>query len=1147
MRFDRLRLCGFKSFVEPVDIEIKPGLTGIVGPNGCGKSNLVEGLRWLMGANSAKAMRASGMDEVIFAGTSGGRPARSWAEVTLEIDNTQRRAPAQFNDADQLTVSRRVVRRADGSISQYSINGKEVRARDVQMLFADASTGATSPSLVRQGQISELINAKPTERRRFLEEAAGVTGLAARRHEAQLRLKAAADNLERLDDVIGELDVQAEQLARQARKAAKYKTVSDEIKSVTRKLGISRVREAHKKHEALDRQVSERRGAVADAVEDAARADRVLTEGMKALEDARATERDAATARTEAEAALKSYENELALREKAAEERERALERMSRDEEREGDLLREADEAISGAEDRVSHLKSAIAEEGETQSHLEQAAAKAEAAAAEAERLFETAQRRAAEIAAEARAAAQARQDAESRLASAQDGYRRLKEKLQALPRIDTEALSKAEADADRAATALSEAEEALRIATEGLETARRNAERTDSDFRAAKERVALLDKEAAVLAPLIPTANNPRDGHDTLISKLTAPEDLRSALAGALGDALHAAVGENADHSWTVLGENTAGLAELPDGVTPLTDLLTAPAPLNRRLASVGVVRGMPTEDQLQDLAPGQLLVNDQGQLWRWDGYRRMSRADSHLEELLAASARLRALEEEREEAAGALADAELRADVARRTLKEADGALALARSARGKAAEDEKLAAQHALKLSRDTESIRLRKEGLDEQLASSQVTLASAQQRLTEIGTIADTPPLDEAALAQARACRDEARSRAAAARGQAAEHRRASVQRRDNLRREETQTKAWRERREAAVRRLDELKVQREALEREVAEATRASEDEKGGEALELAAFEAGSRWEKTREALAEAQDRQTALEKDRREAEARAAAAREALAELTAELRGAREKLDEAISEAGMTIDEVNAALANDEQNPFEAVERLSLELAKLERERERLGAVNLLAAEEQETVNTRLEDLRRERSDCEAASSQLQTAVSSINREGRQRLLAAFDAVNGHFRELFTSLFGGGEAQLKFVDNDDPLAAGLEIFACPPGKKLQSLSLMSGGEQALTATALIFAAFKTNPAPICVLDEVDAPLDDANVERFCNLLALMANSSVTRFLVVTHHPLTMSRMDRLFGVTMMERGVSRLFSIDLDSARRLAA
>ncbi|MEO0700378.1 MAG: AAA family ATPase, partial [Pseudomonadota bacterium] len=216
MRFERLRLCGFKSFVEPVDVEIKPGLTGVVGPNGCGKSNLVEGLRWLMGANSAKAMRASGMDEVIFAGTTGGRPARSWAEVTLEIDNAERRAPAAFNDSDTLTVTRRVMRRADGSISAYSINGKEVRARDVQMLFADASTGATSPSLVRQGQIAELIAAKPTDRRRFLEEAAGVTGLSARRHEAQLRLKAAADNLERLDDVIGELDLQSDQLARQA-------------------------------------------------------------------------------------------------------------------------------------------------------------------------------------------------------------------------------------------------------------------------------------------------------------------------------------------------------------------------------------------------------------------------------------------------------------------------------------------------------------------------------------------------------------------------------------------------------------------------------------------------------------------------------------------------------------------------------------------------------------------------------------------------------------------------------------------------------------------------------------------------------------------------------------------------------------------
>ncbi|NNU15129.1 AAA family ATPase [Parvularcula sp. ZS-1/3] len=1145
MRFERLRLCGFKSFVEPVDIEIRPGLTGVVGPNGCGKSNLVEGLRWLMGANSAKAMRASGMDEVIFAGTAGGRPARSWAEVSLEIDNSSRRAPAQFNDSDQLVVTRRVVRRADGSVSQYSINGKEVRARDVQMLFADASTGATSPALVRQGQISELINAKPTERRRFLEEAAGVTGLAARRHEAQLRLNAAADNIERLDDVIGELDVQSEQLARQARKASKYRALTDDIKDLGKRLGVARVRETYKQHETLERQVGERRGAVADAVEAAAKADRLTTEGLDALEEARSTERDLSLVMTKAEAALRSFETNAAMRKQAAEERERALERFGANEAREQELITEADEAITAASNRIQHLKSAIGEEGDTSQTLEDAAKRADAAAQEAERLFEEAQRVSAERAAEARAAEQQRREAESRVESVRAERSRLSEKLASIPTLDEGALALAAERAETSRIALGEAEELLRVRTTEREEARTKADEAKSSLREAKELLRLLENERKVLAPLIPKVRNEETNGLTALSALSAPEELRAALASALGDALNATIGDEADHAWTEIGTNTDGVPALPAGVMPLAQLLTPPPALLRRFLTIGIVDGKPTDDQLQALAPGQLLLNRQGQLWRWDGYRRLDAANDHLEELLAASARLRALDAEEDEAKKALAQAELDAETAQRLLTEAERAFTEARESQGKAVSEERYAEQALSKLNRDTDAIRLRREGLDEQLATNKIALNEAEMRLSQLGEKSTAPSVDPRALDEARAARDEARRRAGQARGQAAEHRRASTERRDSLRREETQLTAWRDRRGAASTRLDQLTDQRAVLEEEIRNQQPVTDDKEQAEALELAAFEAKGKWEKARDALGDLQQNQSAAEKTRREAEARAATAREALAELGAELKNAKARLDEVLEAANVSIENISALLVATGEG--ETVDDLARKLEKLERDRERLGAVNLLAADEQEQVNERLETLRRERSDCEAASSQLQTAVNAINREGRQRLLAAFEAVDGHFRELFTSLFGGGEAHLKFVDSDDPLTAGLEIFACPPGKKLQSLSLMSGGEQALTATALIFAAFKTNPAPICVLDEVDAPLDDANVERFCDLLALMAKSSTTRFLVVTHHPLTMSRMDRLFGVTMMERGVSRLFSLDLESARRLAA
>ncbi|NRA29501.1 MAG: chromosome segregation protein SMC [Parvularculaceae bacterium] len=1143
MRFDRLRLCGFKSFVEPVEVAIEPGLTGVVGPNGCGKSNLVEGLRWLMGANSAKAMRASGMDEVIFAGTTGGRAARSWAEVTLEIDNSERRAPAQFNDTDTLTVSRRVVRKADGSVSNYSINGKECRARDVQMLFADASTGATSPALVRQGQISELINAKPTERRRFLEEAAGVTGLAARRHEAQLRLKAAADNLERLDDVIGELDVQSEQLGRQARKASKYKALTEDIKETTHKLTAARIGAAHRRHEELDRTIGERRTAVAELASQAASADREATERVTALEGLRTAEREAATNMTEATAELRAFENEQALLARAAEERTAALTRLESDQAREKGLLAEADTSIGSAGLRIEALRTDLEGESTMRQSLEEGATQAEAQAKAAEEAFESLQSEAAEARAEARAAEQARSQAERALTSARSQHASLQQKLAQLPQPDPAAIPAAEAAASQAREQLSLAESRAGAAAQTLNEARGRAQDAEAAERRAAEVLKLLEKEMAVLLPLIP---QPKDDQPTeqLIHRIDAPEDVREVLAAALGDALHAAVGEG-DHAWTDLGAQTSTLAPLPEGAEALGSLLTAPKGLSRQLAAIGLITDQPTDAQLTSLQPGQILLNRRGDLWRWDGYRRLGSAQDHLVELLAATARLKEVEADREQAQAALETRKAEAVAAKEAAEQASLADKQARQAVNEARQAERQAADRLANTTREQDSIRLRNEGLVAQVTGAAEALAAAEQQWQEVEAKGKIEPIDESRVVKARSDRDEARRLASQARGQAAEHRRLSQQRRDELRQYEAQTEAWKQRKTAAEARLQDLAEQRAKLEAQVAEANHQTSEEGLASELELKAEETKRAWERTRDALAEGEQAATTSDKRRREVEATTAAAREALAELSADLRAAREKLEETLREAEMNLEQANEVLSTDlaELRPDD----LQAQLTKLERDRERLGAVNLLAADEQVQVEERLETLRHERGDCEDAASQLQTAVNSINREGRQRLLAAFDAVNGHFKELFTTLFAGGEAHLRFVDSDDPLAAGLEIFACPPGKKLQSLSLMSGGEQALTATALIFAAFRTNPAPICVLDEVDAPLDDANVDRFCKLLTLMAKSSTTRFLVVTHHPLTMSRMDRLFGVTMMERGVSRLFSLDLESAQRLAA
>ncbi|MEM1409292.1 MAG: AAA family ATPase, partial [Pseudomonadota bacterium] len=1025
MRFDRLRLCGFKSFVEPVDVRIDPGLTGIVGPNGCGKSNLVEGLRWLMGASSAKAMRASGMDEVIFAGTAGGRPARSWAEVSLDIDNSERRAPAQFNDTDNLAVSRRVVRKADGSISTYSINGKEVRARDVQMLFADASTGATSPALVRQGQISELINAKPSERRRFLEEAAGVTGLAARRHEAQLRLKAAADNLERLDDVIGELDLQSEQLARQARKASKYKALTEDIKETARKLTAARISEAHRTHQQLQQKIGESRAQVAELASRTASADREASEKRKAVDDARERERRAATAMTEATAALRTFENEEALRQRAAEERAATLKRLSGDEERETELLREADAALKEAQEVIADLERTQGLDPEISDRLDAAYQEAAAAAQQAEASYEALQTEAAEARAHARAAEQARLDAEKTLTAAEASHRTLSQKLGDLPAADPEAVSAAEADAKRAAERLAAAEaHALQMA-DALNAARGKAQDAQETERQAREVLALLDKEMAVLLPLVPRKTEDTDT-EQLLGVLNAPEDLRAALASALGEALHAALGEG-EHAWTKLGASATEALPLPAGVQNLTDVLTAPPLLSRRFQTIGLVDRTPTDDQLTSLKPGQLLLNRAGDLWSWDGYRRIGDRRGHLEELLAATARLQAIEHDRQYAATELELRTQAASEAKAGAEQANESEKEARQAVQQARTDERSAAEKLSALSREQDTIRLRRGDLEEQTQKAAERLEAAKARMAKLDQVQSAPAIDEAAIDGARQQREAAREAASAAKAEAAEHQRQRQARSENLARRVADAKAWTDRQQTAQERLGDITRQRQAIQEQVTKAEAEEAEDGEGTRLELALEEAKSLWERRRDALGEAENAASVADRAFREAEARAASAREGLAELGAELRGAEAKLQEELEEADLTFEEANVLVQSDLAEL--RTDDLQAQLGKLERERERLGAVNLLAADEQVQVDERLSTLRRERTDCEQAASQLQTAVNAINREGRQRLLTAFDAVNGHFRELCTSLFGGGEAHLKFVDNDDPLAA----------------------------------------------------------------------------------------------------------------------
>ena len=1147
MHFQRLRLSGFKSFVDAAELRIEPGVTGVVGPNGCGKSNLLEALRWVMGANSAKAMRAGEMDEVIFAGNSV-RPARNHAEVVLTIDNSARRAPAMFNDHDVLEVSRRIDR---GMGSTYRLNGREVRARDVQLLFADASTGANSPALVRQGQISELIAAKPQNRRLILEEAAGVAGLHSRRHEAELRLRAAEANLVRLDDLIGELDQAAARLRREARQAETYKKISAEIRTLQSAMLHARWSEARAVLERLETDCDD----AARAVELSARASAAATaeslkanEAIKPLRD----EEMAASAVLHRLAVEKDrLDNEAQRIETEAARLADTLKRIDADRAREEAMIADARLALGRLTAEIATLEAEIAAAPERTPQLEAAwkVAEAERARTEAEVM---------RLNAEAAADQARREAAASRVADAQSRVSRAARAMD-MAKADRAALGPADDLATLPAKKrFEEAEQALAAAREAMETAeaeRARAAEAESlardAARKAEDQVGRLKAEARGLAQLLTPER--KGGFKPALDSVSADRGCEAALAAALGDDLNAALDPKAPAYW---GGATGAAPPWPKGVRPLTEAVRAPAELQARLAFTGLVAAREDGDRLQSaLKPGMRLVSREGDLWRWDGFVARAEAPRPAAVRLAQKAHLEETEAQIERLAPAAA-------AAAAAMAEAGGALARAdqglRAARGLLPEAEREIARAREEVERHArESARrdARAQSLDETIARFAAERGDAETAFQAANAEADAMPASEdfgPQLDAARTVAAQARELASTARADLDLERRereGRAQRLEGLRRD---AEEWSGRSDHATVRIEALAGERAK--------TLAAQDAARDAPTELEARKvrllddlgaAETRLTAATDAFAAADAARTTADREARVAEQRASEAREIRAALTAKLDAARERLQEtaaAVRETAFREPEELGQILGD-QAAKAAVDPQVIEqrLHALERQRESIGAVNLRAEEEAVEYGERLKTLKEERADLSGAVTKLRHGIEELNAEGRERLLAAFEVINGHFQALFTALFEGGQAELRLVESEDPLEAGLEIYACPPGKRLSTMSLMSGGEQALTAAALIFGVFLAQPAPICVLDEVDAPLDDHNVDRFCNLMNEMRARTETRFICITHNPVTMSRMDRLYGVTMPERGVSQLVSVDLRQAEALAA
>ena len=857
MEFKKIQLNGFKSFADKTNFLIEEGLTGIVGPNGCGKSNIVESLRWVMGETSAKSMRGSGMEDVIFNGTSN-KASKNIAEVSINVENKNNEGPVQYRDLDQISV-RRKIEKDKGS--KFYINDKEVRARDAQMFFADLSTGAHSPSMISQGRIGALVTAKPTDRRAILEEAAGISGLHVRRHEAELRLGAAENNLKRADELRRQQEKQLANLQKQAEEATKYKLISEEIKKIEAGLYYLKLLEIDKEIK-IENEINNEAGGEVEGFNNKI---------------------------TELENLIKTATEKVSpLREKNIENLSR-IQRLNLE-------LQNLDEENTRIQDEIESINKSIITLDEDINR---------------ERGI---------------------------IIDANSNEKRLKEEKADLIEIDSKYF------------------ETEKLSNEDLESAKKELKKEQESVDEVVNNIA----EGAVNISIGPITN----------------------------------VQNSIKRAKELIDSN-----EINQAVTLLDRC-------NIELDSF--LNDLKNEKSRQEL----LSVNEKSK---------------NIKQL------------------------------------------------------QEKYADAYSKNQSIKNESIKRneRIKTIETEIESWKNLLSNSEKMVAEL------------------------------------------IERKNKL--------------SAQLKELDNQPRVQAERKGQISENLRISDKEKIDN--DVIIEETDNRIETLRNELNEIQEQSIQI----RERKASSGATIEGLQKRKSDL------LDRINSELNLSEDNIleNSNLFGAEELP-DAIDQEDT-LDKKKQERESLGSVNLKADEETSKYEDEIKKMEKDRSDLVTAIMKLKDSINELNQKGRERLIEAFEKVNRKFNEVYTKLFNGGNAKLELVDSDDPLEAGLEMLVSPPGKRLQSITLLSGGEQALTALSLIFAVFLTNPSPICVLDEVDAPLDDANVTRFCNLLEELIKITNTKFIIVTHHALTMSKMNRLYGVTMPEKGISQLVAVDLQKAESMVA
>ena len=1154
MKFTRLKITGFKSFVDTTVLDIKPGLTGLVGPNGCGKSNIVEAMKWNMGEAGPSRLRAGEMNDIIFAGTKG-RPSRNSAEVTLTIENNNEELLQAYTDSSEIEVSRKI-EKDDGST--YQINNKEVRQRDVQILYADIAIGSRSNAIVDQGQVGKIISSKPQERRQILEEAAGISGIHARKHETELKLKSTETNLDKLEEIITNDVSRLKELSRQSNQAKRYKTISENIRKLEATILYQRWNSNKEKIEINKKQLescTENVNQITRKIASVSLQQQNIENDLPALREENQKYSNILN-KLKVEYDILIKEEESISLEKA--KQKDTIKNLIAEIFNEEKLFKELDIQykeltsnintikINTTDININELKENLENLKKEEAYNSEKLTESERALAYNTSQIENLQNEIVKLKLQKEETKNNLQKNIEEIKNLNTISKENNEKDVFLNKIDILKKKLKDEDSKEISTL-----KKLDIIVKKIKNLN---EKIDQKKIVLQNKLRSIDQYNAskdILTKLFES-----DEKNIVINYLKFPNGFEKAIEAALGHGLKASL-EKSSIEWRNIDQQS--LKSLPEGIKSLSDYTKGVPEVLNILKLTGLVDTSEQGDLLQHkLIPGQQLVTKNGGLWRWDGYTHTENAKTPANQILQNKTNLIELTSKINSLQSEISNHEtdilnLNSEINSSENNKIDNSAVLLKINNSKIdirsiIEKEQSAMSIYIENNNVNktklailESSKSKNEYLFKKLSNE---LAICLKKEVSITQIEDLKKNIDQITSKNNEKKIELNNYFSVYQKELS-----AIDNRENHLNQLVNEKSRLDSQINNIKnRIKNLKYNKNHLELDIKNLDlKPIQIEK----LKLKIFNEIDNLKKKSNNISEKllnkeNENKSILNElktyneeliNYREDKAR----QESLLQQSIERNNEdRERIYEKLK---ITPDKFNEII--DLSIETQGIEESNLALEKLIIQRERIGPVNLVAEEDSEKLRIKLEEIDKEKEDLINAINKLRSSIRAINKEARARLLEAFDEVNKHFKELFTNLFGGGEAYLNLEGSDDPLESGLELMASPPGKKLQQMSLLSGGEQALTAMALIFSVFLTKPSPICVLDEVDAPLDESNVDRFLDLIDSISKKSETRFLVISHHRLTMARMDRLYGITMQEPGVSQLVSVSLKDAEKI--